>query len=160
MPRLPTRFDLWVRKARECPDPARQADYILGALAGLKDWHFLNLGTKDSPQAAKTTIEDETYLLVFSDLDRIEEALGGRHATPQSGALPVITVAAAAALTWAIECRTGLFVNPPEDAAMIPFDHLKAFHAEWSRCGGRQASGFWIPNMTTQEEDFWQEHGL
>jgi len=160
MARLPTRFDLWVRKARECPDPARQADYILGALAALKEWHFLNLGTKDSPQAAKTAIEDETYLLVFSDLDRIELALGERNATPPSGALPVITVSTAAALAWCVECRTGLFVNPPEDAAMIPFDQLKAFHAEWSRRGERQTAGFWIPNMTTEEEDFWQEHGL
>ena len=108
MARLPTRFDLWVAKPGNA-DPARQADYILGALAALKEWHFLNLGAKDSPQAAKTAIEDETYLLVFSDLDRIEQALGERHATPQSGALPVISVATAAALAWCVECRTGLF---------------------------------------------------
>ena len=43
---------------------------------------------------------------------------------------------------------------------MIPFDQLKAFHAEWSRRGERQTAGFWIPNMTTEEEDFWQENGL
>jgi hypothetical protein len=159
MPRLPDRFDLWVRKARECPDPVRQADYILGALAALKEWHFLNLGTKDQPQAAKTTIEDETYLLVFSDITRIEEALGDRRPEPGTP-LPTISVDTAAAMAWSIECRTGLFLNPPEDAALIPFDQLAAFHAEWKKRGARQASGFWIPNMTTEEEDFWQQHGL
>jgi hypothetical protein len=43
---------------------------------------------------------------------------------------------------------------------MIPFAQLESYHAEWSQRGGRQASGFWIPNMTSEEEDFWQEHGL
>jgi len=159
MARLPDRFDLWVRKAKECPDAARQADYVLGALAGLKEWHFLNLGTREAPQAAKTKIESETYLLVYSDVDRIEEVIRDKGGLSQNDPLPVITVAAAAAMAWCIECRTGLFVNPPEDAAMIPFDLLEAFHAEWTQRGGRQASGFWIPNLTTEEEDFWREHG-
>jgi hypothetical protein len=39
-------------------------------------------------------------------------------------------------------------------------DQLRAFHAEWSKRGGREGIGFWIPNMTTEEEDFWQENGL
>ncbi len=43
---------------------------------------------------------------------------------------------------------------------VIPLDRLEAFNDEWSRRGGRQAAGFWIPNMTTEEEDFWQENGL
>jgi hypothetical protein len=157
MARLPDRFDLWVRKAKECPDPARQADFILGALAGLREWHFLNLGTRDAPQAAKTEIEGETYLLVFSDVDRINEALGEKGAP--GSPLPVITIDTEVAMAWCVECRAGLFVNPPEDAAMIPLAQLEVFHADWKKRGARQASGFWIPNMTTEEEDFWQEHG-
>jgi hypothetical protein len=71
----------------------------------------------------------------------------------------VITIPTAAAMKWCVEGRTGLLVNPGEDAVMIPFEHVEGFHAEWIARGGREASGFWIPNMTTEEEDFWQENG-
>ena len=78
MTRLPDRFDLWVRKARECPDPARQADYVLGALSALKEWYFLNIGTKENPQPAEAEVEGGRHLLVFSDRDRIEAIVGGK----------------------------------------------------------------------------------
>jgi hypothetical protein len=160
MARLPDRFDLWVRKARKCRDAARQADYVLGALAGLREWHFLNVGTKETPQAATTQIGSEPCRLVYSDVSRIEELVheGGR--AQKNDPLPMITTPAAAAMAWCVEGRTGLLVNPGEDAVMIPFGQLEAFHAEWSQRGGRQAAGFWIPNMTTEEEDFWRENGL
>jgi len=153
MARLPDRFDLWVRQARECRDPARQVDYILGALAALKEWYFLNAGTKEAPQAAKAKVGSDECLIVFTGPDRIGELIQ---------ASSVITIPAAAAMAWCVESKMGLLVNPAEDvdAALIPFDQVKAFHAEWSERGRRPASGFWIPNMTTEEEDFWQEHGL
>jgi hypothetical protein len=157
--RLPDRFDLWVRKARECQEPARQADYVLGALAGLKEWHFLNLGTKEKPQAAKTQLDGDSYLLVYSDVDRIEEFIREQGGPRKNDPLPVITIPTEAAMAWCVECRTGLLVNPPENAVMIPFSQVEVFHAEWKQRGGRQAAGFWIPNMTTEEEDFWREHG-
>jgi hypothetical protein len=160
MARLPDRFDLWVRKARECQDTARQADYVLGALAGLKEWHFLNAGTREAPQAATAQIGTDPCRLVFSDIGRIEELVQEGGTGPKSGPLPVITIPTAAAMVWCVEGRAGLLVNPREDAAMIPIGQLETFHAEWSRRGGRQAAGFWIPNMTTEEEDFWQENGL
>jgi hypothetical protein len=161
MARLPDRFDLWVRKARECRDAARQADYVLGALAGLKEWHFLNAGTKEAPQASKTKIGDAPCLLVYSDLGRIEEVIHERGGgLDKKEPLPVITIPTAAAMAWCVECRAGLLVNPGEDAVLIPFAQVEAFHAEWRQRGGRQAAGFWIPNMSTEEEDFWREHGL
>jgi hypothetical protein len=160
MSRLPDRFDLQVRKARSCTDPVRQADYVLGALAGLAEWHFFNLGTKEKPQAARTQIDSDPYLLVYSNIDRIEEFVRAHGEERTSGPLPIITVATPAALAWCVECGVGLFVNPPEDAVMIPGDQVKAFYAGWLKHGARQSSGFWIPNMTTEEEDFWQEHGL
>jgi len=163
MARLPDRFDLLVRKARECRDTARQADYVLGALAGLKEWHFLNVGTREAPQAAKTQIGTDLCLLVYSDISRIAELFqeGGRAQNPQKKEpLPVITISTAAAMAWCVKCRMGLLVNPGEDSALVPFAQVENFQAEWSQRGGRQASGFWIPNMTTEEEDFWQEHGL
>jgi hypothetical protein len=160
MSRLPDRFDLQVRKARTCTDPVRQADYVLGALAGLTEWHFLNLGTKEKPQAARTQIDSDPYILVYSNVDRIEEFIREKGNARTNGPLPVISVATEAAIAWCVECRVGLFVNPPEDAVMIPFEQVKAFHAEWTHRGARLSAGFWIPNMTTEEEDFWQEQGL
>ncbi len=149
-----------VRKARTCTDPVRQADYVLGALAGLKEWHFLNLGTKEAPRAARTEIDTDPYLLVYSNPDRIEEFVQDQGGALAQGPLPIITVATAAALKWCVECRVGLFVNAPEDAVMIPLAQVANFYSEWVQAAGRPSSGFWIPNMTTEEEDFWQEHGL
>jgi hypothetical protein len=164
MARLPDRFDLWVRKARECGDPSRQADYLLGALTGLKAWHFLNVGTKENPQPAETEIESARYLLVFSNPDRIEELLRDGGQFQASAPLPVIAMATAEAMPWCVKQRAtggaGLLVNPGEEAFLLPMDHLEAFHSEWENRAGRQAAAFWIPNMTTEEEDFWQEHGL
>jgi hypothetical protein len=160
MARLPDRFDLQVRKARSCTDPVRQADYVLGALAALAEWNFYNLGTKENPQIAKTEIDTDPYVLVYSDINRVEEivlkTLGPRGAGP----VPVIAVPTEAAMAWCVGCRTGLFVNAPEDAVMIPFAQLEHFQSEWLKRAARQPAGFWIPNMTTEEEDFWQEHGL
>ena len=157
MPRLPDRFDLWVRKARACPDEARQADYVLGALAGLKEWHFLNVGTKEAPEAAATRTGDDPCRIVCTDVGRIEDLL--RESANRREPLPVITIPTAAAMTWCVEGRVGLFVNPGEDAVMVPCDRLRIFHTEWTQRGSRLAAGFWIPNLTTEEEDFWQEHG-
>lgn len=162
MAAVPDRFDLWVRKARECADPVRQIDYVLGSLAGLNDWHFLNLGSGQKPEAAEAEIEGGRHLLVFSDAGRIEAMLkdGGQSVRP----LPVITIPTVAAMRWCLEREAegcaGLLLNPGDYAAVIPMDQLRAFQAEWSRRGGRETIGFWIPSMTTEEEDFWQENGL
>ena len=162
MSRLPDRFDLWVRKARACPDPVRQADYVLGALAALPEWYFFNIGTKEKPQVSEVEIENHWYVLVFSDSGRIEELVEDR--VPKGEPLPVISMPTATAMAWCLEHKAkgcaGLLVNPGEYAAVIPLAQVEAFHAEWNRCDGRRASGFWIPNLTTEEEDFWQEHGL
>lgn len=163
MPRLPDRFDLFVRKAKECPDPARQVDYVLGAMMGLKEGYFLNVGTKESPEAARTQMETDPCFLVFSDPARIEEfirqgwGLGHLKATDP---LPIIAIPAAAALAWCVQAKAGLLINPGEEAALIPLEQIEIFHDEWTRRGGLATSGFWIPNMTTEEQDFWQEHGL
>jgi hypothetical protein len=161
MPPLPDRFDLWIRKARGCPDPARQLDYILGAMVALPAWHFLNMGTREQPEPATGEIADERVLLVFSDTDRVIEAAGDTKFPTDP---PVISVPASAALT---ECLgpgllrcDALLVNPGEDAAVITREQLAAFEREWRSRDGAAAQGFWIPNLTSEEEDFWQEHGL
>jgi hypothetical protein len=161
MARLPDRFDLWIRKARECADPGRQVDYVLGALMALSEWHFLNIGTKEKPEPAMAEIEGGQYLLVFSNGERIAEIVGeGRE---KGDPLPIISMSTTAAMAWCLERRAedcgGLLVNPGDYAALIPVAQLEGFAAEWKHRGGRLASGFWIPSMTTEEEDFWQEHG-
>jgi hypothetical protein len=159
MARLPDRFDLWVRRAKESTNGARRADYVLGALAGLKEWHFPGIGTVATPQAATARIGPDFCRLVLTDIGRVEdlrESGAPREATP----LSVITVPSAAAMAWCVKDQTGLFVNPGEEAVIIPFEQLEIFYTEWTRKGGRRAAGYWIPNMTSQEEDFWQEHGL
>jgi hypothetical protein len=163
MPRLPDRFDLWMRKARACPDPARQLDYILGAMVALPAWHFLNLGTRARPHPATTEVDGARLLLVFSDADRVAE-LAEQMNLPAGAEPPIISIPAPAALA---EClgdgflkSEGLLVNPGEDAAVVPREQLAEFEREWRERGGAQRAGFWIPNLTSEEEDFWQENGL
>jgi hypothetical protein len=146
MARLPDRFDLWLRQAREKADPARQLDYVLGALCCLPYWHFVNIGTAESPLPGQT--RGGELLFVYSDAGRIEEL------EPEVG---IISIPFPAAMTWVLERGSGLLVN---HEVVIPFTSLQAYEREWRARGERQASGFWIPNMTTEEEDFWQEHGL
>jgi len=146
MARLPDRFDLWVRKARECADPARQVDYVLGALAALPQWHFLNAGSNDLPQPGQTPGGE--FLFVFSDAERIKELGSG---------VGVISIPFPAAMSWCLECNAGLIVN---QEVLIPLDQLQAYEKEWKDREPGRNGGFWIPHLTTQEEDFWQEHGL
>ena len=163
MARLPDRFDLWVRKARASTDPARQADWILGALVARLEVHFINIGTKANPLIAKTAMAMEECVLVFTDRDRIEDFIAGRPAlvkVPENGP-PIITTPTASALKWCVENKAGLMINPGgEETVMVPWRELSTFLEECRPRGERQAAGFWIPNMTTEEEDFWEQHGL
>jgi hypothetical protein len=156
MARLPDRFDLWVRKARECPDPARQADYVLGALAALPDWHLFNRGTPAKPVPAEAELEGGRHLLVFSDPERIEELLSSPPPAP------VISIPTVRAFPWCLEQAdtAGLLVNPGEDGFIVAMDQLHSFYRQWREDREVHSTGYWIPNLTTEEEDFWQEHGL
>jgi hypothetical protein len=157
MARLPDRFDLWVRRARACADPERQADYVLGALASLPYWHLLNIGTRETPQPAEAEVEGGRHLLVFSDSDRVEEVTAGAEAMPPPISMPTIK-----AFPWCLaraDCA-GLLINPGEDAVLVPRDHVEHFYQAWLARQARQPIGYWIPNMTSEEEDFWQQHGL
>jgi hypothetical protein len=162
MPRLPDRFDLWVRQARACPDSDRAVDYVLGALTSLGHWHFLNLGPAEKPRPADADLDGARHLLVFSEPDRLGELLPPGRAAAEP--FPIISIPVAAAMTWCLDRRAdgiaGLLVNPGGDSFAVSLGHLAAFHREWTQRGARHASGYWIPSLTTEEEDFWQEHGL
>ena len=163
MARLPDRFDLWVRKARESADPARQVDLVLGALVAREELYFLNVGTKEQPRVARAEIPPDVCAIVFTDTGRVSDFLEEQpqiFAAPPDE-MPVIAAPMAGALAWCVENKVGLLINPSGDGA--PFaspSAVAAFVAEWTQRGGRQASGFWIPSMTSEEEDFWQEHGV
>jgi hypothetical protein len=162
MPRLPDRFDLWVRRAKAFSDSERQLDFVLGALVTLPDWYFLNVGSAEKPQPAVGEIEGVRSLLVFSDAGRVVEVAEQMEiAKPETHAL---AIPSAKALAWCVEARPGgcgaLLVNPGEDAALIPLDRVADFAREWQARDALQASGFWIPNLTEEEEEFWQEHGV
>jgi hypothetical protein len=161
MARVPDRFDLFVRKARDCPDPARQLDYILGALVALPSWHFLNLGPREKPQPATAEIDGARLLLVFSNAERVIETAGDANFPTQP---PVWSLSSPEALVACLghgplQCD-GLLINAGEDAAVVPRAQVEAFAAEWRERGSAAGRGFWIPGVTSEEEDFWQEHGL
>ena len=155
MARLPDRFDLWIRKARQCADAERQLDYVLGALAGLPEWHFLNAGTREYPNPAVVEMAGGSCLLVFSDAGRIEDLLTeGGHSLDS---LPVITIPTAAAMKWCVTRGEGLLIN---QEVVVPAGHFRHYAEEWETRGASAGRGFWIPNLTTEEEDFWQQQGL
>jgi len=163
MARLPDRFDLWVRKARESTDPARQVDLVLGALVARDELYFLNGGTKEQPRIARVLVSEDDCAVAFTDAGRVGDFLEEQPAmrTGPPNDLPVIGSPMAAALSWCVENQTGLLINPGgEDTAVASPAAVAAFVAEWQQRGGRQSAGFWIPNLTSEEEDFWQEHGL
>jgi hypothetical protein len=155
--RLPDRFDLWVRRARQTADAGRQLDWVLGAMVALPEWYFLNIGTAERPQLACDTIENIPVLLVFTDAGRLTDLV---PTSSQAGEPATVTIPAAAALAWCVDRHQGLLVNAGDDSVLVPPDALAAFHREWLQRRATVATGFWIPHATSEEEDFWQEHGL
>jgi hypothetical protein len=159
MSRLPDRFDLFVRRARAEAAPERQIDLVLGALVARPALFFLNTATDLEPQVARTELEGRAYALVFTDAGRVEDVVA--QVSNANGESRVITTPTAAALAWCVEQRVGLLVNAAgEHPPLLPPEAVADFVAEWQLRGAHQAAGFWIPEMTTEEEDFWQEHGL
>jgi len=134
-------------------------DLVLGALVARTEVYFVNIGTKESPRISSGKMASEECALVFSDVERIEEFLALNTRAGQE--LAVIASPTASALAWCVENRVGVVLNPSVgETVMIPAAMLAAFIEEWKQRGGRQSAGFWIPNMTSEEEDFWQENGL
>ena len=111
MARIPDRFDLWVRKARECGDPVRRVDLVLGSLVALGDWYFFNQGSKQKPQVAEVEMEQGRYVLVFSDAGRIGEMLdeAGRG---RDGEKVIARQLRHTDAHWETRCRRAEIVRP------------------------------------------------
>jgi len=159
MARIPDRFDLFVRQARACADPARQVDLVLGALVALPAWYFLGHGAGQDAYVPVVEMEETRIDMMFTDAGRAEEM---KQAAPSEVGemMSVVGLEMPGAIEWCLKRKAALLVNPGDDAALIPFDQLEAFHSQWMERGAGKGAGFWIPNMTSAEEDFWQEHGL
>jgi hypothetical protein len=154
------RFDLAIRKARTVPDPSRRLDCLLGLLFGLDNWVLWNTGSPEKPWPAITEDDDGRWLVVFANMGKAQEYL------EDSGVVspPLMTVPLAQATEYCGRFRiggvTGLLVNPGADAFTVTLEAVEAFEADWKAAGAQQGRGFWIPNLTSEEEDFWQSQGL
>ena len=81
--------------------------------------------------------------------------------------LPHIAMPASKALEYMtmLEAKgvEAMLVNPGEYAFAMTLKEVRRFYEAWEARDPdeRQASrGFWIPKMTSEEDDFWEEHGL
>jgi hypothetical protein len=162
MAALPDQFDLWVRRARETAGPERQIDLLLGSLCALKEWYFYNQGDTPNPRPATAEHEGRRYVVTFSSPGKLEDVFGGPPGKPRR--IPYISVKAIDAIPYCLKFRNegcvGILVNPGDYCFTIDLNAMEKFDREWKARGGRKGQGFWIPNMTSEEEDFWQEHGV
>ncbi|MEM9398972.1 MAG: hypothetical protein AAF984_02080 [Verrucomicrobiota bacterium] len=165
MSALPDRFDLLVRRAKEKNiTPERQIDLIIGGIFALADVHFINRGTQEKPTPHFVELEDVVHMLVFTHTDKADTFSIERGDRKKGEPLSIITMKPKDAVDYAIKlvefgCEHWL-VNPGPFAFSVPLETVKTFREQWLANGSGQGQGFWIPNMTDEEEDFWQEHGL
>ena len=165
MSRIPDRFDLLVRKAREqTRTPERQSDLLLGGLFAVKEWHFINRGDSKDPRPAFVELDLTLCVLVFSGPDQADDFTVGRGERKSNDPLGLISIRPGDAVEYIQQLEPHgchhLLVNPGPFCFQVTIAEVSRFHNEWRLGGGESGIGFWIPNMTSEEEDFWQEHGL
>jgi hypothetical protein len=162
MPTLPDSFDVAVRRAREMNRGQRQVDYTLGLLFAQSEWHFVNHGTAEKPFPALIDLDTARVLVIFSSLEKYQDFVELSTETPANQS-PSISIPVEVATGYCLQFRPAgcqaILVNPGEFAFQVSLEALKEFDENW-RSRPDTARGFWIPNMTTEEEDFWNEHGL
>ncbi|MEM1060379.1 MAG: hypothetical protein AAGK14_14140 [Verrucomicrobiota bacterium] len=168
MAALPDWFDLWVRRARELPgDGVRQLELLLGAVFTLPEVFLWNVGTVEAPVPAIG--EDESgirLLLLFTHehklIELVEEHSSGAG-VPAIAMPPVQVGGFLQDLSAESGEIAGVLVNPGDFAFQVERRAWEDFSQAWTRrdpAERQAAQGFWIPKMTGEEEDFWQEHGL
>ena len=165
MEALPDRFDLFIRRARELKrEPQRQLDLVLGSMFALNEWHFLNRGNQEQPEPRVVDLDGDTCLLVFSHPNKADDFTRERGERDGRDPLGLISMRPRDAVDYSLQLKEWgcfhLLVNPGPFAFMISLEVLQAFYDQWKAGDAEWGRGFWIPNMTDEEEDFWQEHGL
>jgi len=174
MPALPDWFDVWVRRTRELPDAdgQRQLELLLGAVFTMPVVYFWNIGSESEPAPAIGEDEDGRHLaLLFTHAGKLQDLLDEREdgVVELDGAVPVISMAPAQIGGYVQDLNTdgadigSLLVNAGEFAFQVDIRAWEAFALAWEErdpAERQAAQGFWIPKMSTEEEDFWEEHGL
>lgn len=161
MPPLKDRFDRQVEKARSMDlDDSRLRDFLIGILFGCLELHFLNAGDKDSPRPRFVELDGEVFLLTFSDPSKADDFTVMREERDEHDPLGLISMPPYDAATFAEQfidwgCQY-LLVNPGPFSFAVDIPAYCEFHKEWEASGGREQSGFFIPNLTTEEQDLWE----
>lgn len=162
---LPDRFDLLVRKAREADcSPERQVDLLLGGLFALAEWHFVNQGSRDEPQPLCVELDATPCLPLFTNTDKADTFTTERGQRKPHEPLGLISIRPRDAVAYLMQFEaygcSHVLVNPGPFCFLLATVELELFYKNWKEAGAELAGGYWIPNMTTEEEDFWQEHEL
>ncbi|PTY03974.1 hypothetical protein DB346_02615 [Verrucomicrobia bacterium LW23] len=181
MATIPDQFDLGVRRARLAADPDEQMEILMGALLARAEWYFLNIGTRHAPEAARVDMDDGPYLLLFTSPDKLHNLTdlrrGCREDYESPAPMPNFSIpclkavdyclglgdaalAAAPSAPGGAAVVRGLFINPGDYAFAVPMERFRQYITDWRERGGHLGQGFLIPNTSTEEDDFYQEHGL
>jgi hypothetical protein len=162
MASIPDHFDLWVRKAQQMPEE-RQLDCLLGSLFAGKEWFFYNQGVCQTVDPAMVELDGVKCLMLFSSADKMFDFVQSASCRTVEQ-LPSIAIPAEKGAEFCLQFRAAgaeaILVNPGDYAFRISFDALESFARDREAHRAEARRGFWIPNMTSEEEDFWQEHGL
>lgn len=159
--RLKSQFDRWIERARQ-PDEADPLDRSLGALLGLDFWFFLNSGQRDDPQPAAVELDGTTLLLVFSDLDHLDDFTleSGRRQAGQP--LSFFCVPTLQAPPYCMRFEKvgvrGILVNPGAFAFSVELPTLESFYRAWRDDPRRQERAAFAEVPSSFEEDFWVEN--
>jgi hypothetical protein len=147
---LPDQFDHVIRSARDLVgQPEKQQEHCLGALFGLRHWHFVNIGSLDRPRPATGIIDTARLLVVFSSTGKLADAMGKSASS--------ISIPTARAVGYCKQFPVeGLLVNPGEWSFAVELRAIEHF-ANAATSGG---TGFWITHTTTEEDDFWDDLGV
>lgn len=167
MTRIPDRFDLLVRKVRDGEmTPERQFDFLMSAIFTLKEVHLINNGGEVTPIPAFVELDGQVLMPVFSSADQADTYSIEREQRNDNDPLGLISMKPAYLLEYAKEfipygCKDWI-INPGPYGFILSLDSLQGYYEEFRKQAEEKpdGAGFWIPNMSTEEEDFWLENGL
>jgi len=165
MSRLPDRFDLLVRKVREGDfTPDRQIDFLLAAFFTLKEAHLINAADEVSPLPTFLELDEAVLMPVFTSADQADTYTSERGQRGDHDDLCLISMPPAIVLDYAESftsygCKDW-FINPGPFGFIISLQEAQAYQQQKNKVGQRPDIGFWIPNLTSQEEAFWEDNGL
>lgn len=165
MSRIPDRFDLIVRQVRETSfQPERQLDFLLAAFFTLKEAHLINAGDEDNPLPAFVELDQTVLMPVFTSADQADTYTSERGQRSDHEPLGLISMKPELALDYAQAFKSyGCYhwiINPGPYGFMLSLAEIESYQQQRKESAQAPNYGFWIPNLTSQEEAFWEDHGL